>query len=270
MSYVIGSIPPMVAVLLPVAFLARHPDAASRARTLLAGTVLIAIAEGLRVLADPLEPIFEQVTAASEEAPFLVPMAVAYSALATLVGTFGVANMALGLAQARRNEDRPGARAIAVALGILAVLVSASRIAEVTWLPFDQIPMTPTVIVYIGTTVALGILAVAAWVYLVAMSLHGARAGEEPGSGWSIGALGACLVVVAFVAGAALSLAAALSPPSPDSQPMFAAIGQLASRVFSLGYLFLLGGLAAGLPSLDEVDEAAGSADFAPPIDSPV
>ena len=59
---------------------------------------------------------------------------------------------------------------------------------------------------------------------------------------------------------------------------MFTAMGQLASVVFSLGYLFLLGGLAAGLPSLDEGDdegkthetEAAGLADFNGSNDSPV
>lgn len=256
-SYVIGSIPPMVAVLLPVALLTRHPDAASRARTLLVGTVLIAIAEGLRALADPLGPIFEQLTPGSEQVPFLIPMAIGYSTFASLVGTFGIANLALGLAQARWYEDRPGARVTVVGFGIVAVLIAASRIVEVTRLPFDQIPMTPTVIAYIGTTVGLGILAVVAWTYLATTAVRGARAGEEPGSGWPVGALGAGLVVAAYLLGAALSLAAALSRPTPDAQPLFTTLGQLTSGVSALGYLFLIGAFAAGLPSFDEIDDDA-------------
>ena len=60
-----------------------------------------------------------------------------------------------------------------------------SRIVEVTRLPFDQIPMTPTLVAYIGTTAALGILAVVAWSYLAATVVRGVRAGEEPGAGWT-------------------------------------------------------------------------------------
>lgn len=253
-SYVIGSIPPMVAVLLPVALLFRHPDAASRARTLLVGTVLIAVAEGLKALAGPLGPIFEQLTPGSAETPFLIPVAIGYDALASLVGTFGIANVALGLAQARRYEDRPGARVVAVGFAIVAVLIAASRIVEVTQLSFDQIPMTPTLVAYIGTTAALGILAVVAWSYLAATVVRGARAGEEPGSGWPVGALGAGLVVAAFLLVAALSLIAALGRPTPDSQPLFMAMARATSGVYALGYLFLLGAFAAGLPSLDEVE----------------
>lgn len=262
--YAMGWIPSMVAVLLPVALLIRHPDVGSRARTLLVGTALIAIAEGLSALAGPLGPIFEQLTPGSEEVPFLGPMAIGYWALASLVGTFGVANLALGLAQARRYEDRPGARVIAVGFSVVAVLIAASRIVEVTQLSFDQIPTTPTLVAYIGTTAALGILAVAAWSYLAATVVRGVRAGEEPGSGWTAGALGAGLVVAAFLLIAALSLIAVLSRPTPDSQPLFEAVARATSGVFSLGYLFLLGAFADGLPSLDAVaveEEAGGDED---------
>ena len=252
LAYAVGSIAPVVAVLLPAALLIRHPDAARRARTLLAGTVLIAAGEILRVLADPLQPVFEQLTPQHPEVGFLVPMAIGYSTLVNLVATFGVATVGLGLARARRYEDRSGTRAIAVTLGLVAVLLSAMRIAEVARLPYDQISVTPMVVAYLGSTVILGILAAVAWTYLAAMALRGARAGEEPGSGWSSGALGICLVVVAFVIGAGLSLAAALNPPTPDAQPVFTSVGYVMSGVVALGYLLVLAGLAAGLPSLDE------------------
>lgn len=253
-SYVIGSIPPMVAVLLPVALVFRQPDAANRARTLLVGAILIAVAEGLMVLAGPLGPIFEQLTPGSAETPFLIPVSIGYDALASLVGTFGVANLALGLAQARRYEDRAGARVIAVVFSVVAVLIAASRIVEVTQLSFGQFPMTPTLVAYIGTTVALGILAVFAWCYLAATVVRGVRAGEEPGSGWTAGALGAGLVVVASLFFAALLFIAALIRPTPDTQPLYEAVGRATSGADALGYLFLLGAFAAGLPSLDEVE----------------
>jgi hypothetical protein len=252
LAYAMGSIAPVVAVLLPAALLIRHPEAARRARTLLAGTVLIAAGELLRALADPLQPVFEQLTPPNAEVGFLIPMAIGYSALVSLVGTFGVANVGLGLARARRYEDRSGTRAIALALALVALLLSAIRIVEVARLPYDQIPITPAVVAYLGTTVILGILAAVAWTYLAATALRGARAGEEPRSGWVSGALGICFVVVALVVGAGLSLAVALNPPTPDAQPAFTAVGHVMSGVVALGYFLLLAGLAAGLPSLDE------------------
>lgn len=254
-SFVAAVIPSVVAVLLPAALLVRHPDARSRARTLLLGTVLFAVVEGLRVLGTPLQPIFEQLTPGSEEVSFLVPLALAYGAVAGLLGAFAVANVGLGLAQARRYEDRPGTRPIGLFLVSIVILVAGARVVSVSQLPFEQIPMTPTVILYLASTVVLGVLSIAAWGYLATTSVRGARAAEEPESGWTIGAIGTCLVIGAFALSAALSFAGSFARPTPESQPFFTMVGLLNSGIFALGYLGLLAGLLQGMPSLDDLDD---------------
>lgn len=256
-AFISALTPSVVAVLLPAALLVRHPDAPSRSQTLFLGTVLFAVVEGLRVLSTPLQPLFEQLTPGSEETPFLVPLALLYSAAAGLLGAFAIANVALGLGQARRYDDRSGTRLIRLAVVLIVVLVALARVLAVSRLPFDQIPMTATVIVYLASTVILGILSIAAWGYLAATSLTGARAGESPGSGWIVGAIGASLVVSAFTLSAVLGLAR----PSAEEQPFFTSLGQLTSGIFALGYLGLLGGLLLGMPSLDELDELDASDD---------
>lgn len=250
-SFIAGVIPSVVVVLLPAALLVRHPDAPSRARSLFLGTALLAVVEGLRVLSTPLQPVFEQLTPGSEETPFLVPLALLYGAAAGLLGTFAVANVGLGLGQARRYEDRSGTRPIGVAVALIVILVAVARVVAVIALPWDEIPMTPTVIVYIPSTVVLGVLSVAAWGYLAATSVRGARAGEEPKSGWTIGSIGSCLVVGAFALSAALSFAT----PTADSQPFFTSLSLLNAVTFALGYVGLLGGLLLGMPSLDELGD---------------
>ena len=260
-SFFVALIPAVVAVLLPAALLLRHPDALSRARTLFIGTVLFTIVEGLRVLDGPLQPAFAQLTPGSVETPFLVPLALVYTALAGLLSAFAVANLGLGLAQARRYEDRPGTGPIVMALILIVILVAVAHVVSVGQLPFDQIPITPTVILYLASSVVLGVVSIAAWGYLATHAIRGARAGEMPESGWMIGAFGVCLVIGAFALNAALSFAT----PTPGSQPFFTTISLVNAGIFALGYLGLLGGLLLGMPSLDELDGDDVESDEADP-----
>ncbi|MDO8484523.1 MAG: hypothetical protein Q7S35_06215 [Candidatus Limnocylindrales bacterium] len=268
LAFVTGIVPAVVAVLLPGALLLRHADAWSRARTLLLGTVLFAVVEGMRVLSPSLQPFFEQLTPGSEETPYLVPLALLYTSAEGLLAIFAVTNIGLGLAQARRYLDRSGTRLIVVVAALIVVLVAVERVVSVSQLPFDEIPMTPTVAVYLASAIVLGVLSIAAWGYLAATSVRGARAGEEPEAGWTIGAIGACLIVAAF----GLSAAGSLARPSPETQDLFNSIGQGISVIYTLGYLGLLGGLLLGLPSLepiedDEEDDVVGAL---PDLDQPV
>ena len=102
--YALQAVPAVTAILLPAAVLARHPDAWSRARTLLFGTILYAAVQGMLILVDPLQAFFETVTPASPDLPFLVPLAVTYNALISLVAAFGLGYIAVGLSMARRYE----------------------------------------------------------------------------------------------------------------------------------------------------------------------
>jgi len=257
LAYVGGLVPAVVAVLLPAILLLRHPDAWSSARTLLLGTILFAVVEGMRVLSPALQPVFESATPGSEETPYLVPLALLYSSAQGLLATFAVANVGLGLAQTRRYLDRPGTLVIALVTGLVVVVASAARLITVSRLPFDEIPMTPTVAVYLSSAIVLGVLSVAAWGYLAATSTRGARAGEEPGGGWSLGALGAWLILSAFT----IAAVAVLAEPTPETQGSFTALNQATSVIHTLGYLSLLASLLAGLPSLDPLEDDQDDAD---------
>lgn len=250
-SYGAAIVPSVVVVLLPAGLLLRHGDAPSRARTLLLGTVLFVLVEGMRVLNPPLRPIFEQLTPGSEETPFLVPLALVYNAVIGLLGSYAVANIALGLARARRYEDPPGA-AVATALMVVAVsLVAVGGVIAVSQLPLDQITMTPTVILYLVSTVFLSTLFAASWAYLAAVAVRGARAGELPESGWTAAALGGGLIIAAYTVRAVL----VVFTVTPETQALFTNLGFALSVTVALGYLGLLIGFLLGLPSLDEVDD---------------
>ena len=256
-TYGAAVVPSVVVVLLPAALLLRHRDAPDRARTLLLGTVLFVLVEGMRVLNPPLQPIFEQLTPGSEETPFLVPLALVYNAAIGLLGSYAVANIALGLSRARRYEDPPGA-AIVTAMMVVAVsLVAVGGVVAVSQLPLDQIPMTPTVILYLASTVLLSTLFAAAWAYLAAVTIRGTRAGELPASGWTAAALGGGLIIAAYTARAVL----VVFTVTRETQPVFTSLGSALSVTVALGYVGLLTGLILGLPSLDVVDDDVGDDD---------
>lgn len=252
-TYGAAIVPSVVVVLLPAALLIRHPDAPDRARTLLLGTVLFVLVEGMRVLNPPLQPIFEQLTPGSQETPFLVPLALLYNAVIGLLGSYAVANIALGLARARRYEDPPGS-AIVTAMVVVAVSLGAvGGVIAVSQLPLDQITVTPTVILYLISTVILSTLFAASWAYLAAVTIRGARAGELPASGWTAAALGGGLIIAAYTTRAVLIVFTV----TPETQSLFTSLGSALSVTVALGYLGLLAGFLLGLPSLAEEDDDA-------------
>jgi hypothetical protein len=247
LAYASGIVPAVVAVLLPAVLLLRHPDAWTTARTLLLGTVLLAVVEGMRVLSPALQPVFEQVTPGSDETPYLVPLSLFYSFVQGLLATFAVANIGLGLAQSRRYLDRSGTIVILFIGGAVAVVAAAARVITISRLPFDEIPMTPTVAVYLASAIVIGVLSIAAWGYLAASSARGVRAGEDPQTGWIFAAVGAWSILAAFVVGAVANLA----EPTPATQGLFTTLGQGISVAHTLGYLGLLVAFLLGMPSVE-------------------
>ena len=61
----------------------------------------------------------------------------------------------------------------------------------------DAVPLI--IPIYIGSSVILGILRVAAWAYLLASALRGVAAGEDPRTGWQLAALASGIVLFALV-----------------------------------------------------------------------
>lgn len=242
---VVAEVPSVVSVLLPAALLVRHPDAWSRARTLLFGVVLLAVVEGLRVLGTPLQPVFERLTPAEETASFLVPAAIVYQAAVFLLGALAVVSIALGIGEARRFEDRSRSWLVSAVLALLVLLIAVAGIVSVSRLPFEQLIVTATVVAYVVSTVVLNVLSAAAAAYLASTATAGARAGEDPRRAWRVGAVGSWVVIGSLAALAALGL----GQPGPDAQALFTNASQLVATVFALGYLGILGAFLLGLPA---------------------
>ena len=254
---VLFGMPSVVAVLLPAALLARHRDAPARMRVLFAGLVLLAIVEGLRLLASPLEPVFESLTPGDQEVAFLVPSAIAYQVAGNLLNALAVAAVSVGLIRARRHADRSASWPVDAVLAALVVLVGLTGILSVSRLPAEQLPLTPTVVAYVVSTVVLNVLTATAFAALAAATTAGARASEEPAIGWRIAAIGSWLVIGSL---AALGMAGLLEP-TPDVAGLAHNLVLAIETVFSLGFIGLLAAFALGLPAIDPLDIGDGAGD---------
>jgi hypothetical protein len=255
LTFAANVVPAVGAVVLPAALALRHPDAPQKAPWLFLGTVLVAAVEGMRVLSRPLQPLFEQIAPAAPETPVLVPLAILYSAIAGLLGAVAVAAIGRGLWVARRYADRSSIRSIAGLLASAVIVIAALRLVALWRLDWEGVPITPVVIVYVGSTALLSVLSVVAWGYLAAMAIAGARAGEDPEAGWLLAAMGSAMVLGAFASNGALGLVTA----TPETTAMWQDLGLIISLGFALGYLAIVVAFLLGVPSLDAVpdDDAA-------------
>jgi hypothetical protein len=250
--YALQIVPSVVAVLLPAALLSRHPDAMTRARTLLLGTILFAIVQGLQILAQPLEPWFEEVTPPSGDLQFLVPLTEVYNGLISLVTAVAIACIALGLSRARWFEDRSEAP-IALFLPVVAVLATVAGVLTARAQLVDA-EMSIPLVVYLVASVTLGVIRVVAWAYLATVAARGWGAGEEPRAGWRLAVIGAGLILVAI---GLFDLNGVLDVQDPTVVLIY---GYVVVAAFALGHLCLLAAFAIGLPALDEADVDADDA----------
>ena len=246
--YAMQVIPAVTAILLPAALLARHPDATSRARTLLFGTILYALVQGLLILSEPLQGVFENLTPASEELPFLVPLAAVYNGVISFVAAFGLAYIAVGLSQARRFADRPRSVTI-LFVPIAAIFGTVVGVLSVAGLDLGDLPMSPPLAIYLGTSVVLGVVRIVAWAYLATAATRGWLVGEDPAKGWGLGAIGAALVILALVLVNVNGLLAI------GDETFVTVYRYLIIIAYALGHLGLLLAFALGLPALDWPDD---------------
>ena len=247
-SFVLNAISSVAVVLLPAALLSRHPEATARARTLLFGTVLFAAVEGLQILSQVLQPFLESLIPADPELPFIVPLVVIYGALVSLVGSFGLAYIAVGLSQARRWEGHRGIPTALVLLIVGAVGLGSGTVA-IAQIQLGETLWSPTLALYFGSTVILRTLFVVAWTAVAVTAGAGARAGEDPNPGWRLAAAGGWMVVGALAIATASGLIL-----DRRIQDWFTAIQYSITILFTAGYLGLLVAFFVGLPSLDEVE----------------
>jgi hypothetical protein len=254
--YAFQVIPSIAAILLPAALLARHPDALSRARTLVFGTILFALVQGLLILTEPLQGFFESVTPPSEDVPSLVPLAALYNGLISLVAAFGLAYIAVGLSQARRYEDRSGSLTT-LFVPVAAVFATVVGVLAVSRLQLGDTAMSPTLAIYLAASVVLGILRIVAWAYLATVATRGWLAGEDPTGGWGLGALGGGLVILAL---ALVNLDGVLDIGEATFLTVY---GYVIVLAYAFGHVGVLAAFAVGLPALDgSEDEFADDAEL--------
>lgn len=241
-------IPSVTAILLPAALLARHPDARTRAATLLFGTILYAVVQGLLVLRQPLQSFFETAMPASQDLPGLVPLSAVYEVLISLVAAFGLAYLALGLLQARRYEDRSGPLT-ALLLPAAAVLATILSVLAIARIELGDTPMSPALAIYLGSSVALGVLRVVVWANLTTVLVRGWRAGEDPTGGWRLGTIGGGFVLLAL---GLVNMGGLLDIRDTTVSLLY---GYATAGAYGIGHLSLLAAFAIGLPALGVVDD---------------
>jgi hypothetical protein len=245
--YALKVVPAVAALLFPAALFARHPNATSRAPVLLLGMMLFALVQGLLVLANPLQPIFETMTPASDDLPGLVPLAELYNGLTLLVAAIGLALIARGLSLARRYEDGSG-RWLDLFVPAATVLATVVGIVATSRLPLPDGPIPPIYLLYLASSVTLGVLRVAVWAYLTVSAVRGWLAGEEPVVGWVLATLAGGVIVLAL---ALLNIAGLVDV---QDATIITVYGWAIVIAYTVGHLGLLAALAFGLPSLDDAD----------------
>jgi hypothetical protein len=261
-DYALELVPAVVAILLPAVLLVRHPDVVRQAPVLLFGTLLFAVVQGMVILDGELQDVFATLTPPSTELPFFVPAATIFNVFLSLVTAFGVGYIAAGLGQARRNDPAGGVVAVVTAalVPVAAVFATIVGTVSVAGIDLGDAPMSPTLLLYLGTSVVLGIIRISVWTYLLATVIRGFAAGERPPVGWALAAVASALVIVAL---AMVNLGGVL--PFED-EDVYSAYGYAIVLAYGLGHIALFGAFAVGLPDLvqatdDDVrrDRPAGS-----------
>ncbi len=249
LAYVLQIVPALSAVLLPAALLARHPDAPGRLPVLLAGTMLLALVQGLFILAGPLQPLLASIAPASEDLPQLAPLASLYDILTLLIAGIGILAIGLGLSRARWYEDRTGAWPAAI-VPVAAVLSTVVAVISVVGGSLGGGPVPAAYVVYLAADGLLGVLRVIAWAYVAATALRGWRAGEDPVVGWRLGAMASVVIVLTL----ALINLGGIVPIDPSG--FVEVYGWVVLAGYALGNVVLLSSFLLGLPSVDPADEA--------------
>ena len=205
-----------------------------------------------------LQPFLEHVVPADPDLPFIMPMVVVYGAIVSLVSSFGLAYIAVGLSQARRWE---GDRGISTTFVLLLVGAAGlgSGIVAIAQVQLGETPWSPTLALYFGSTVVLRTLFVVAWAAVAVTAGAGARAGEDPDRGWWLAAVAGWVVVGALAIATVSGLI-----QDPRIQDWSTGIRYTITILFAAGYLGVLASFVIGLPSLAEA-EAEPEADDADP-----
>jgi hypothetical protein len=247
LAYAIQVVPSVAVFLMPAVFLARHPDATWRARTLLMGLFLVAISQALLIVSTPLQPVFAGLTPATPELPIIWSSAL-FDDVTSLIFAFGLAYMALGLTQTRRYEG-PGRSLTLLFVTVLAIFGTVVGIVSVARIDLGTLAMSAGLAFYLASIVVFGVVRIVAWGYLTAAAAGGTAAGEDPPAGWRLATLGGAAVLVA------LTMVNVGGLFEITDQTLDTIYGYVTIVFYALGLLLLLVAFVIRLPSLPDLTE---------------
>jgi hypothetical protein len=206
------------------------------------------------ILADPLQGFFESLTPASDDLPFLVPSSAVYNALISIVAAFGLGYMAVGLSIARRYTDTRSRWVTGWFVPVATIFATVVGVLAVSRIDFSGTPMTPTLAIYLASSVILGVLRFAVWAFLSSVVTRGWLEGEEPRSGWGLASIGTWLVLLTLVI---VNLTGVIQVGDDIFGTL---LGYFIVIAYAGGHLLLLLAFLVGLPKV-EGDETTGDLD---------
>ena len=236
---VIGSVETLAAPLLGAALFYRHPNAHRLFPALTLGTALFAIA----IVADAVRrPVMDGILGSDLEFDATILASAGYSVIEALFRVFALTYMAIGLADARRFEDRDANGRGWVVL--VAAALGSSALSAVFNLA--SVPEQAVVVVLLVTAQFLISLA---WAYLGWTAYRGWTANEEPRNAWGLVAAAGIGFLVAGVVIALLNVVLWIIGPTEPPVPIVFEVFQVLTAVFAGLWLALLAAFWLGLPA---------------------
>ncbi len=238
-------VPSVVTPLLGAVLFLRQPRAHRTMPLLVFGLALLAVAELLDAFETPIRTFLLSLSSAEEVTS---PADFAYLVFTTLLSLFAILYVGAGLAAARRRERSQAERPLMiwiVALSIVSGVISLSVVFQVM---SDPTGLPPVALVQLAIGLVLSLMVTLAWAYLLAMSLGGWIAAEQPRRAWAAAAVAIVILFVIRLVGSVLSTIGI-----PDGF----AVGEVTFAASTIAWLLLLAAFVLGLPSPTDDPPAA-------------
>ena len=245
---IVGSVEAVVAPLLGAALFYRHPRAHRTVPAIAFASVLFAFTTVVDALREPvMNGIAPPTFFGSLDDPVVTLAGSGYRLVEALLVVFALTYLAIGLADARRFEDRTNARAIVIALTVIAV--ACPIISALLALPWPGEFTLQNVLNLVA-----GLLSYLAWVYVGWTAFRGWAAREAPNAGWGLVALagfGYLAVVASFTV---LNVGLWIIGPTESQVPVVYEAALLLDVVIAGLWVALLAAFWLGLPAEGEAE----------------
>jgi hypothetical protein len=227
-------VPSVVTPLLGAALFLRHRQAHRTMPLLVFGLALLAAGELLDAFGAPIRDFLRTLSRPDDVPPS--PADVAFLVFTLLLSLFAVLYVGAGLAAARRRERAAAERPLLIWIVALSLVSGVLSLAAVFQVPLEA---TPFVLIQLAIGLLLSLLVTLAWAYLLAVSVGGWMAGEEPHGAWGVAAIAITTLFVVRLIGGVLSSLAVVG--------LFGVI-ELLLAASTVAWVLLLAAFLLGLP----------------------